>query len=191
MNKSAVAARHCEGYRAYEQHCPRIKRRMKAWWAPWRQPVYASWHRTHGTASISKPSQHRQVIKTRADPNKHVTGREEQKVEGKMWISYWGDRFEHSQFFMEDAVVPHSNANQQFHLCTGADAELKICICMPRGHTGSTAQSCPTLAARRERSSALEKQQSCWLHKRWGWAATRSHQALTFTRAGCIVFCSI
>lgn len=31
MNKSAVAARHCEGYRAYEQHYPRINIWMKVW----------------------------------------------------------------------------------------------------------------------------------------------------------------
>lgn len=62
---------------------------------------------------------------------------------------------------MGDAVVPHTYANQQFHLCIGAEAELKICFCMPRGHTGSTAQTCPILAARWEQSSALEKQQSC------------------------------
>lgn len=43
-------------------------------------------------------------------------------------------------FFMGDAVVPHTYANQQFHLCIGADAELKTCICMPGGDTGSRAQ---------------------------------------------------
>lgn len=62
---------------------------------------------------------------------------------------------------MGNAVVPHTDANQQFNLCIGADAELKMCICMPWGHTGSTAQPCPTLAAQQEQSSALEKQQSC------------------------------
>lgn len=57
------------------------------------------------------------------------------------------DRFEHSQFFIKDATVPHATVNQQFHLCISAEAELKICTCMPLGHVARNAQTCPTLAA--------------------------------------------
>lgn len=31
MNKSTLAERYCEGYRAYEQYYPRIKIRMRTW----------------------------------------------------------------------------------------------------------------------------------------------------------------
>lgn len=57
--------------------------------------------------------------------------------------------------------MPHATVNQQFHLCISAEAELKICTCMPSGHVARNAQTCPTPAARRERSRALEKPQSC------------------------------